>query len=455
MKRKLFIRLNLILILIFVLTAGLSCKTPNREVQEHLQPITLKYWRVWDDADAFDEIIAAYRQIRPHVKIEYRKFRYEEYEQALLEALAEDRGPDIFSIHESWLRKYQTRILPMPAEIKMAQRTVKGTIKPEVITELKTIKTLTLREIRDNFADIVYENVVIDGKVYGLPLGLETLIMFYNKDILNRSGVAQPPNTWQDFQTAVQKITRFDNQNNLTQSGAALGTGFNVERSFDLISILMMQNGAVMANPQGLATFLQETERRYNPGLEAIKFYTDFASPVKSVYTWNSAQSYSFDAFIAGRVGFVFGYNYHLPLIRSRAPRLNLGLAALPQVNPNNPINYASYWVETVSRKSANQNAAWDFIIFATNQNQVKSYLDKTRKPTALKALINSQMDDDDLYLAAGQILTAKNWYRGLDPLAAEEAMKEMIENFLKKTSDREGEAILNTGLQKINQTIK
>ncbi|MEK7072572.1 MAG: extracellular solute-binding protein, partial [Patescibacteria group bacterium] len=344
-----------------------------------MKPVELTYWRVFDDQDSFNDIIASYKLLHPNINITYRKFRVEEYEQALLEALAEDRGPDIFSINESDLRKYQTKLEAMPPEISLAYQYTKGTIKKEVAYEIRTKKSPSLREIKANFADTVYDNVVLDGQVYGLPMSLETLVMFYNKDILNKSGVAQAPRDWKAFQEAVQKSTKFDTTGKIIQSGTALGTGYNIERSFDILSVLMMQNGAVMNDGNSFAIFNQATTEKYFPGIEAIRFYLDFSSPVKSVYSWNTEMPNSFETFLSGKVAFMFGYNYHLPSIRSRAPKLNLGIAPLPQISQDNPSNYTNYWIESVSKKSAHQNEAWDFVLFATAKENVASYLNVTK----------------------------------------------------------------------------
>ncbi|MDO8669464.1 MAG: extracellular solute-binding protein [Candidatus Buchananbacteria bacterium] len=455
MKRKYFNSLNLFLIFAFLLTAGFGCKNPGADVQEKMKPIELNYWRVFDDQDSFNDIIAKYKLLHPNIKINYRKFRIEEYEQAILEALAEDRGPDILSINESDLRKYQTKLASMPAEIVMAYQYTKGTVKKEVAYELRTKKSPSLREIKANFADTVYDDVVLDGQVYGLPMSLETLIMFYNKDILNKSGIAQVPKDWKAFQEAVQKSTRFDTTGRIIQSGSALGTGYNIERSFDIISVLIMQNGAVMIDGNGFASFNQATADKYFPGLEAIRFYLDFSSPVKSVYSWNADMPNSFESFLSGKVAFMFGYNYHLPSIKSRAPKLNLGLAPIPQVSQDNQTNYANYWVESVSKKSAHQSEAWDFIIFASSKDNVTSYLNTTGRPTALKELLNTQMDNENLYPTSLQTLTAKNWYKGKNQPAAEEALKEMIEALPTAVEDRDFSDIIKNAISKINQTIR
>ncbi|HLD28369.1 MAG TPA: extracellular solute-binding protein [Patescibacteria group bacterium] len=455
MSQKKIKILCLLLIGVFLITSGFGCKSPTGELKEYLKPITLEYWRVWDDDDAFEEIITAYKLIHPNVTINYRKFRYEEYEQALLEAWAEDRGPDIFSIHEGWLRKYQTKIEPMPAETKMAVQYTKSGIKKEIAYKLETRPTPTHREIKEIFADTVYNDIVIDGRVYGFPLSLETLIMFYNRDLLNQAGISQAPTDWNTFVEAVQKITRYNSQGNVARAGAAMGTGSNTNNSFDILSILMMQSGATMTNSRGYASFTSvDKGSDYNPGQKAIEFYTDFATPTQSSYTWDLTMDNSFASFLSGQVGMMFNYNHNLSSIRAQAPRLNLGIAPIPQVKPDSPVNYGSYWLETVSKKSAHTNQAWDFILYATKEANVKSYLDKTKSPTALKSLVNSQLEDEDLYAAATQILTASNWYIGKNQPATEEAFKEMIDTYLEATIDKEKEGIVNRAISKINQTV-
>ena len=161
----------LALLAIFLITSGFGCKINNGATTEAMKPVTLTYWRVFDGPDAFDEIIAKYKALHPFVNIEYRKLRFDEYEQELLNALAEDRGPDIFSIHNTWIKKYQSKIEPMPASTTMVYPVEKGTIKKETVNEMRTTPTLTIGQVRDNFVDVVGRDVILeDNKIYGLPL---------------------------------------------------------------------------------------------------------------------------------------------------------------------------------------------------------------------------------------------------------------------------------------------
>ncbi|HPY08695.1 MAG: ABC transporter substrate-binding protein [Patescibacteria group bacterium] len=450
----------LCLLAIFLITSGFGCKKPDNKVIEAAKPITLVYWRVFDGPDAFDEIIANYKLQHPFINIEYRKLRYEEYEKELLNALAEDRGPDIFSIHNTWIKKYKTKIEPMPETTTMAYPVVTGTVKKETIMQMRTNRSLSLREIKDNFVDVVAKDVILDNKVYGLPLSVDTLAMFYNKDLLNNAGISEVPRYWnREFLNAVKKLTKQDPKRGLIQSGVAMGGSNNIERYSDILMLLMMQNGATIINDSNQVVFnsIPEFAREtgYNPGLEALRFYTDFANPGKESYTWNNELGNSLEMFSSGNLAIMFGYSYHIPLIKAVAPKLNFSVSKFPQIEGNPPtnINFANYWVETVSKKSAHINEAWDFVQFMTKSEQVGSYLEKTKKPTALRSLISNQRNDDEIGVFADQVLTARSWYQGMNVVAAENAIKEMIDAVLINTADRMPN-ILNTTASRVQQTI-
>lgn len=458
MTKPLKIKITLLTLLaLAIVTTGFRCKFITPQQKQLLEPIELTWWGVFDDPENFSEIINDYRTAHPNITINYRKLRPEEFETELLHALAEDRGPDIFSIHNSWVTKYLPKIEPLPAKTTMAYEVTKTSlgVKQETLIEIRETPSITPIQLRNTFLDVVADDVVREEKIYGLPLSVDTLVLFYNRDLLNNAGIPLPPTNWQALQENVKRLTYQDQSGNLIQSGVALGTAENVERSPDILALLMMQNGAEMITG-GRVSFgtIPPTfpDRNYNPGPEAIRFYTDFANPSKEVYTWNETFPNSIDAFAQGRAAIVFGYSYHIPYLEAkRQGKLNYGINKMPQIEGRPEINFANYWVQAVSKKSKHINEAWDFIQFIAKKNEAKKYLDKTLKPTALRSLIEEQINDDRLEIFADQLLTSKSWYQGNNAQAMEEALKGMVK--LIKEGQRLEEAV-ETAALKIQQTL-
>lgn len=426
-----------------LLSMGAGCFGGGGDVGPGGAPVVLNYWRVFDDEDAFRDIIKAYETLHPNVSINYRRLRAEEYEAELIRAFAEGRGPDIFSVHNTKIGEMQSLMQPMPPAVTVSYLETVGTIRKETVYVERQQPTLSQKALKQQFVDVVTSDVLraykpsaeaeVQNRIYGLPLAVDTMILFYNKDLLNAAGIAEPPATWEAFQDAVTKLTVIDADGNITQSGAALGTTDNVERSADLISLLMLQNGTIMTNGNSI-TFGEVpdgTPEGLFPAVDAVRFYTDFANPTKEVYAWNDTFSGSFEAFANGQTAFFFGYSYHQPFISAAAPKLNYAITKIPQIAGGRQVNYANYWVEGVAKNSGSSDYAWDFVQFATSADQVGKYLTIARKTTGLRGLINTQLNDESLGPSAEQVLTAESWYRGRDADAMEKALNDFADNVL------------------------
>ncbi|MBI4272508.1 extracellular solute-binding protein [Candidatus Uhrbacteria bacterium] len=442
MQNRILLILGLALVVIFGVLAALIALKPkgpsSKELKEAKLPVTLTYWRVFDGDQAIQDIIAEYQQKHPNVTIQYRRLRFEEYESELVNALAENRGPDIFSIHNTWMGKYEPKIEPVPDTRKIAFfiQTSSGFQKKTDI-KLQDIPAPTIRELQEQFIDAVTSDVIrnIDGKtvLVGVPYFVDVLALFYNKDLFNNAGIGAPPRSWTEFTNMVSEgrlTVRDPNTREIKISGAALGGAGSVQRSTDILATLMMQNGAQMSSPTGITfdripDYIKDDS--VHPSINALMFYTDFASPTSELYTWDEKFSDSFEAFTQGRTAMMFGYSYHLDQLRALNPRIRYGVVPLPQLNPEVPATMANYWVEVVSKRSARKDYAWDFLLFATAKEQAQKYLESTRKPTALRDLIEGQKKADALYPFAAQLLMAKTWFYGKNPDTMERAMASLI----------------------------
>ena len=443
-------------VLLFVAGCGAVSPVPK--------PVTLEYWGVWNEASDIEPIIQAYEQKYSHVKINYKKFRFDEYQDELITAWAQDRGPDIFSIPNSWVRAYGEFITPMPEATTMTRQYTKESLagtKKEIITEDITTRGYNEKTLDQTFLDVVKDDVYMNGQIQALPLSLDTLALYYNKDLLAQAGAAQPPTIWSDFVEFIPKLTLQDRDGNIVQSGAALGTANNIDRSADILLALMLQNGTDIMEKGIHIAGESTTQPGYFPGSRALEFYTDFARPTKQVYTWNQDMPQSLEAFTQGNTTFFFGYAYHLPLIESQAQDINFDVTKLPQISTDFSINFANYWVETVAKKSQNPNAAWDFINFATNEANVIPFLEKSNKPTALRSLLAQQASTNfSLSPFITQGLTAKSWYRGIKPVEAEDIINSAITRIIvgdtpnEDSGDPYTDVLQETG-QKLQATLQ
>lgn len=455
---------KIVLLSMSLLIFGFGCKGLTAQQQAAIKPVSLEYWTVFDDVDALQKQIDAFKLERPYITVNLKQLRPEEVYPRLVEALADDKGPDIISIRNRSVGQYLTKLAPMPSAIvDTLVKVTKTTLGSNTSVTINTLPAFTPAQLDAQYVQTVRKDVVRgEGKIYGLPLSLDTMAIYYNKDLLDRAGIATPPKTWDEFQEDVKKITRFDKQSGkIVQAGTALGTGANLPGVDDILYILFKQSAVDLTNKNGQATFNNATAGGVGsgPAPAVVDFFTDFANPARDTYAWNDTMPNALDAFINGQVAFFFGYSYHLPIIKTRAPQLNYGIIPMLQLNPDSRVNVANYWIQSVVGKSQHINEAWDLILFLTSSDATKEYLKATGRPTALRPLISEQVKDVDLAPFVQDALVSENWYRGNNYDAALKALQDMVKDWLSIPPNADHpenfrQNALDRAAQKINQTL-
>ncbi|MFA7314579.1 MAG: extracellular solute-binding protein [Candidatus Magasanikbacteria bacterium] len=453
--------LSLSLLSILFLTTGFGCKGLSQTQVSSIKPVSLTYWTVYDDVDELRVLATDYSKLYPNVTINIKQVGYDEFDNLFTNALADDVGPDIVSQHVRWLRKNESRLLSAPVATRMSRLVIANNFSKDqqLITDTNTLPNVSY--VKNNYVKTVYNDVVIDNKIFGLPLAMDTLAIFYNQDLLDRAGIAEAPKDWNSFVEDVKKMTKFDSLGDIVQSGSALGTANNINAATDIIAMFMMQGGIKIAtdNTITFANGLNSAQNRNVPILNILDFYTDFARPTKEAYSWNEKKPDALDEFVRGRVGFYFGYSYDYNTIKNRAPQMNLRIMPVLQLNSDSPSNVANYWVESVVGKSKHPNEAWDFVRFIASPENVAKYAAKVFSPSPLRSQVATQQADENLGPFATQVLFAENWYRGKDFDAVDSAFGSMITELLKPANTendllKKDKQIITNTAARVQQTM-
>ncbi|MEK7125023.1 MAG: extracellular solute-binding protein [Patescibacteria group bacterium] len=404
-RRVLYILVAGIVLLVFLTVILIVRSFGDRNADRAV----LRFWGVFDLPAAFEQVVREFEGLHPNIRIEYSQMSYEDYESSVISALAAGTGPDVWMIHNTWLPKHADKLRPMPNEVLSQQG-------------------MTTREFQDAFVEVAYADLVRNDGIYALPLYIDTLGLYYNRDLFNAAGIASPPRTWKEFQDVVARLTKFDQSNNIIQSGAAIGSARNINRSTDILMSLMLQSGVQMTDPGGTSATFSRSVDNQRVGDNVLQFYTDFTNPSKVVYCWNDDQHYSIDAFIEGTTAMMFNYAHQQDVLRTRASRLNFAVAPIPQPTLDDVRTYASYWAPAVSAASLYPEQAWAFVQYLASRQGALAYLNTARRPAARRDLIELQRNDADLGIFAVQALAARSWYQA-DSQAIETIFADMIDD--------------------------
>lgn len=386
-----------------------ACGAPPTE------PTKVVWWSVFDDPGSFGELLKEYGDAN-NLDVELVPKSFNTYEQELVDALAAGRGPDIMSFHNTWLPEHIELLTPLPVAEDYASLEDDG---QRQALEDRAAELPGLREYVDTYVDTVPADFVSDGRIYAMPEYVDSLALYYNEDLLASAGIVEPPRTWTEFSRDAAALTRLDDQGRVLRAGAAVGSARNINRSTDILTTLMLQNGAAAVDSTlQFAAFNRALQRadgtEANPGLDALEFYTDFANPTTPSYSWSLDQDvwYSLDSFAAGDVAMMINYSHQVPEVQAANAKLNFKVAPLPQRDDATfDITYANYWGLAVSRTSPVALEAWELINFLQRDDNVLAYLQATQRPPAKRSLIPAFENDLNLGVFADQAAVARSAY--------------------------------------------
>lgn len=394
-------------------------------------PVTLTVWEVFDDPNVYAALIERYQELRPNIQVEVVEKNFGTYELETANAIAAGTGPDVWMIRNDWLPKHAGKLQAMPEGLLASDPTAR--------TDGSNLSNIDY--LKQQYPPVVPHDAIAESQVYGIPLSIDTLALYYNQDHFKELGLTEPPTTWSEFIAAVEKLTTFqpDDPSQIARAGAAIGTAQNINRATDILALLMLQNHTPMVTEERTsAVFNGAIEKTggglTNPGTSALEFYTGFADPKKTAYTWNNNLPNSIDAFAQGRVSMMFQYAYIERTLLEKNPTLNYGVAPMPQVdNTPSPVDYPTYWLSVVSRNTQHAAEAWDFLRFVAQEGD-RLYQQAAGKPPAKASKIvpgpeERILNTDPLSPWVFQATTAETWYRGVNPGRVEKIFGDMIEN--------------------------
>ncbi|MFC7597367.1 ABC transporter substrate-binding protein [Terrabacter sp. GCM10028922] len=135
--------------------------------------LTVWSWRVEDQA-AYTKIFDAYEKAHPDVTVDFKAFKATEYNKILATGLAGANGPDVPQV-----RSYGQ---------------LQGTVASKSLLPLDG--KVDLSGWDDNV--VASAKGKEDGKTYSVPLARQTVQMFYNQGLFEKSGL-KAPTTWAEF----------------------------------------------------------------------------------------------------------------------------------------------------------------------------------------------------------------------------------------------------------------
>ncbi|MBP6912329.1 MAG: carbohydrate ABC transporter substrate-binding protein [Candidatus Pacebacteria bacterium] len=346
------------------------------------------------------------------IGISYTQVAPNELRPKLIEAIAADIAPDmvVTDISNFYSIKFYTQEIPYA-------------IYPEA-------------GFKQAFSGVTHDLLTQTG-VLGIPIGIDPIMMFFNREILAQSGYATPPLTWNDVYLMAPDIIKIEKGQLIRQELLPFGQYKNVNNAWAIISTLFAQSRVPIVRTDPVIGKFVNLANSDIAGIEGagqrvIEFYTQFSDPKSQFYTWNRSMLDSKKEFLEGRLAFLPSFASEAKDLRDRNPNLNFGVAQIPQLNTDAQYQatFANVYVAGMLKKSTNPTATNVVLFEMAGTDFQKAFSQILMMAPALSSLLMLPPETTYLPTVYRSALIAKSWYND-DMVKTEQAFSQMVESVI------------------------
>lgn len=307
------------------------------------------YWETEGHQVALDQVIQEYNASQDQYEVTAKYVPFADFKKQLSIGASADELPDI-------------AILDSPDHASYV--------------EMGIFEDLTGKFDVSNYYEGTVNSCTVDGKLYGVPFGVNCLALYYNEDMLEAAG-CEVPTTWDELKETAKKLTG----DNVT--GLALCSVQNEEGTFNFVPWLWST---------GATSYDIDNEN----GIRALTFIQGLIEEgVMSKECINWTQGDVMNQFISGNVAMMENGPWQIPTMQAEAPDLNWNVTLIPKDAEYSSVlggeNYAVI-------NGRNVEGALDFLTYATSEEKVKFMMDKFGYISADKTIAENQFEADSPY---------------------------------------------------------
>jgi ABC-type glycerol-3-phosphate transport system substrate-binding protein len=322
--------------------AAATSLVPAPAIAQAPKKITFLTWNIIDQKELIEGWIKRFQAAHPGVEVEW----------------LDKKGPDFGPF-------YQTQLTAgTPPDVINTQ----GALGLEYAAQgaLLDLTPLFAKEaaVKARYDANYLGNWIYDGHNYMVPFYITKTLLFYNKPMFAKAGLAGPPKSFDEILTQAQKMTSGD------------ATGF-MTLNFDwLYWPLFAENGVQLVTPD-----LKKTAFNTPKAAEVLdKLAKSTQANAINKISWTGRWVEPNGAFAAGNVGMLHAHSPAYFFFKGQGSWVTpetLGVAQMP-----------GFWATPnshglgISKGSKNPELAWEFLKFVTDQGQAGELAERRKLVT-------------------------------------------------------------------------
>jgi multiple sugar transport system substrate-binding protein len=330
MKKILF---SLVMVAVLLLSAC-GGKTAGGNANNG-SPVQITYMEWGDPAelDVWNAIVSDFEAANPNIKVNVDVSDWDSYWTKLKTLLAASTPPDVFAMDAPLYLDYQSRgvLLNIQPYIDSNPGMLDGLFP----------NTLTAYQTPDGY--------------FGLPRDFQTIVVFYNKDMFDKAGVAYPLSNWtyDDLRATAKALTADTNGDGTIDQFGYVIDPWDFEPG---MSEIIWANGGDLINADHTKTLIGEPNAR-----TAFQFLHDMMFIDHSIPDPNTSSQYGGDLFLSGNAAMMAMGHWAVPSYAEAGFKWDVVQMPSGPSGQATSVNSAGF---VVGKDSKNPEAAFAFIKF-------------------------------------------------------------------------------------------
>ncbi|WP_407342225.1 ABC transporter substrate-binding protein [Pengzhenrongella phosphoraccumulans] len=323
------------------------------------EPVTITFQEQFNDAQtaAIEKLVPKFEAENPGIKVELLRDNDDAFYDKLVTQITAGQGPDLVRVD--------------PA--KAPQYIASGWAVP-------------LGDVVGNSSDYfpaALDAVTKDGELYGVPLDVEALALFYRSDLLAAAGYDAAPTTWAEFTEVANALTKDGNY------GAALFGGWG---AFEFYPWLW-QSGAEMLNADGTKAVFNSPE-----AVSSLQLWVDLQASAMPPGMATAAEDEVKGPFVSGNVAMFTSGPWTIPALQEAGIDGKWAVAPMPAGQTEATVLGGMDLL--VLDNSKHQEEAKTFIGWLMKDANVKQYYQEIGGLPAKVALFDDPTFADDPFVS-------------------------------------------------------
>jgi len=297
-------------------------------------------WGTVEETENLVQLVDAYNATSPQQRVKFVHIDHQEYDRKILIQTAAGNSPDVFLLSSTDLSTLAYR---------------------GVLENLSAWIAKDTSFHLDSFFPALLKMATIRAQLYGIPVGYTPMVIYYNRRLFRKAGLAYPDSawTWDDFLQTAIKLTQRETDGRTKQFGCMISmAGYTFVYAFG--------GNFFDAN-------LQWCQINQPKTLAALQFYGDLAMKYHVTTSLTEKLFTSDQGFRQEAVAMIAAGRWQVP--NFARTKLDWGVAPMPR-GENASAGVIVYNV-VMSKFSQRQQQAWEFIKFMASaraqQQSIKS----------------------------------------------------------------------------------